>query len=198
MRRVKILSKSKLFVFATILLILASLFVALELTDTTHLFRNRTAKSGQIPVINYAQSPAKPPTDTAKISASTGAGTVSHSDMGSRSQPSSPTSAEPPKPPFGSFVSNHYPSLHGSPAPSKERSVCNTSPGAICTITFTNNGGIIKVLPEQTADSNGVAAWAWDVNQAGFTEGVWRVSVMASLNGKTVTTNDSIDLKVIQ
>src|SRR6202011_3279223 len=37
--------------------------------------------------------------------------------------------------PYGTFVSNHHPTLSGSPGPSEE-SVCNTTPGATCYIEF--------------------------------------------------------------
>jgi hypothetical protein len=97
--------------------------------------------------------------------------------------------------PYGSFVSNHRPNLDGSPAPSTEQSLCTTTPGATCTINFTN-GDVKKSLAAQKADSNGLVSWTWDINQAGFTEGTWDITVTASLNGKSEQAKDNIALEV--
>jgi len=97
--------------------------------------------------------------------------------------------------PSGAFVSNHHPNLSGSPAPSAEQSVCNTTPGAICYIEFTQ-GSTTKRLPAQTADANGAVYWTWDVKTNGFSVGSWQVTAVASLNGQTKTANDSLNLEV--
>ena len=99
--------------------------------------------------------------------------------------------------PSGTFVSNHHPNLSGTPAPSTEQSVCNTTPGAYCYIEFTN-GSQIKKLSSQMADSNGSVYWDWDVNSAGLSVGSWHITTVASLNGKTKSTSDSLDLVVQQ
>lgn len=98
-------------------------------------------------------------------------------------------------PPSGTFVSNHKPNLGGSPAPSSEQSVCNTTPGATCYIEF-KQGSIVKKLDSRVADSSGSVIWSWDVKQAGFTEGSWTISAITSLNGQTKTTTDSLALEV--
>lgn len=98
-------------------------------------------------------------------------------------------------PPSGTFVSNHKPNLSGSPAPSSEQSVCNTTPGATCYIEF-KQGDIVKKLDSRVADSSGSVIWSWDVKQAGFTEGSWTISAVTSLNGRTKTTTDSLPLEV--
>lgn len=99
------------------------------------------------------------------------------------------------KAPSGQFVSNHRPSLSGKSAPSKEQSVCNTTPGATCTIQFTKDG-FTKSLEAKTADSNGVAIWDWDVNEAGFTTGSWQIKATATLNSQTLSSQDSLALEV--
>lgn len=97
--------------------------------------------------------------------------------------------------PSGTFVSNHWPSLSGTSAPSTEQSICITSPGAQCYIEFTKNG-ITKKLDSLTADSNGNVYWSWDVKQAGFTQGSWTIRATASLNGQTKATSDSLTFEV--
>lgn len=98
-------------------------------------------------------------------------------------------------PPSGTFVSNHRPNLDGSPAPSKVQSVCNTSPGAACYIEFKGPGGI-KKLPTRTAGDDGSTIWTWDIKVAGFSEGAWTVTAVASLNGRTKNTTDPIKFEV--
>lgn len=99
--------------------------------------------------------------------------------------------------PSGDFVSNHHPNLSGSPAPNTMTSVCNTTPGATCKITFTMDG-ITKQLPSKTADSNGTAYWSWKLQEIGLTAGSWKVQAIASLNGNTKTATDALDLVVSQ
>lgn len=107
----------------------------------------------------------------------------------------SPDSTSSPLAPFGTFISNHKPNLGGSPAPSQEQSVCNTTPGATCYIQFTK-AGIIKTLGSQKTDNNGSTVWNWDINKAGFSAGSWEVTAFATLNGQTATTKDPLALEV--
>ena len=88
--------------------------------------------------------------------------------------------------PFGSFVSNHNPSLSNS-SKSYELSTCETTPGASCYIEFTNSAGHNIVLPAQTANSQGVVSWGWSVSSKGFTIGSWSITAVATLNGQTKT-----------
>ncbi|MBI3624229.1 hypothetical protein HY218_01205 [Candidatus Saccharibacteria bacterium] len=97
--------------------------------------------------------------------------------------------------PSGTFVSNHHPNISGSPAPSTEQSVCNTSPGARCTITFTK-GNSTKSLNSQVADATGATYWTWDVKDAGFTPGSWQITAVATLGDQTLSTSDSLTLEV--
>lgn len=94
--------------------------------------------------------------------------------------------------PFGSFVSNHKP---GNGTPTAEESICNTTAGATCYIQFTK-GGVTKKLAAQTVDNSGSTIWSWDVKQAGLTTGSWQITAIASLNGKTQQTTDSVMLEV--
>lgn len=115
--------------------------------------------------------------------------------------PQSDKSAQPAVPattltaPTGTFVSNHRPSLSGSPLLRQEKSVCNTTPGATCYMLFMKDG-VAKQLATQTADNTGSTYWLWDVSQAGFTQGSWQITAVATLNGQTATANDSLPLEV--
>ncbi len=101
--------------------------------------------------------------------------------------------------PSGAFVSNHRPSLSGSGGvPSSEVSVCNTTPGATCTITFTNTGNnAVKTLASQKTDSNGAVYWSWDINTAGFSQGTWTIAATSSLNGQSLSAKDALNLEVL-
>lgn len=97
--------------------------------------------------------------------------------------------------PNGQFVSNHNPSLSGSKEMYSESSVCNTTPGATCFITFTM-GSTVKKLEAREANTNGAVFWEWDIKSAGLSEGTWTVTATATLNGSTKSTQDSQNLQV--
>jgi hypothetical protein len=169
-------------------LALIILLLALELTNTTHLFHK----------------PSVPPV----IPVTTGVPSSSNSTQASEQPPSgskdsAPTDSSSTKvnlplyAPYGDFVSNHHPNLSGQPAPSKESSVCNTTPGASCYIQLTK-GSVTTKLPTRVTDSKGTAYWTWDVKTAGLTTGDWTVKAVASLNGQTKTTQDPLQLTVSQ
>lgn len=99
--------------------------------------------------------------------------------------------------PTGDFVSNHHPNLSGSPAPNSMSSVCDTTPGASCKITFTKDG-VTKSLASQTTDANGSTYWYWKLQDIGLTTGSWKVQAIASLNSQTKSASDAMDLVVAQ
>jgi len=100
--------------------------------------------------------------------------------------------------PYGTFVSNHRPSLSGANnIPGSELSTCTTTPGATCYIKFTK-GDQTRKLPSQNADGSGSTNWHWDVSQAGLSEGTWDITAVATLNGQTKSTNDAFKLEVQQ
>ncbi|MEK7594274.1 MAG: hypothetical protein AAB436_01385 [Patescibacteria group bacterium] len=96
--------------------------------------------------------------------------------------------------PSGTFVSNHHPSLSSSET-AQEQSVCNTTVGATCEIRFTR-GSETKKLEAKTTDSNGSVYWSWEVGTAGLGTGSWQITAYATLNGKTLSSSDSINLEV--
>jgi beta-lactamase superfamily II metal-dependent hydrolase len=63
-----------------------------------------------------------------------------------------------------------------------------TVPGATCKITVYYKSGpsTAKGLSPQTADENGNCSWSWTVASR-TTPGTWRIVVMATLNGKSIT-----------
>lgn len=106
-----------------------------------------------------------------------------------------PQSSVAPKEPTGAFVSNHRPSMGASPKLVQVQSTCNTTPGATCTITFTKDS-LIRTLPAKPADSNGNVFWSWSTKDAKLTQGVWKITATAKLNGHTKTAADVINLEV--
>ncbi len=187
-RNVRFSSRSKIVVIIDMLAFVAILITVLEVTNVTNFF-HRTAKSGTIPVV-----PAASVKSTKKTDGSSQPTSQKPNSVGTPvTVPAS--DSRTPATPYGSFVSNHHPNLSGSPAPSTEQSVCTTTPGASCYIQFTQNG-VVKKLASQVADSNGLTAWTWDVNQAGFTEGTWEITVVATINDQSKSAKDSMALVV--
>lgn len=122
------------------------------------------------------------------------------SGIGISKEPSTPAKLEQnvtPKTPVGVFVSNHHPNLSGTPAPNTINSTCSTTPGAFCTITFTQ-GNLVKSLPQQQTDSSGNTEWNWSLQQIGLTSGSWNISATASNGNLTSSTSDATHLEVQQ
>lgn len=98
--------------------------------------------------------------------------------------------------PTGNFVSNHRPNLSGSPAPNVLTSVCNTTPGAYCQISFSMNG-ITKDLPKEKTDSGGAAYWNnWSIQNIGLQVGSWKITAIATLSGQSKTASDPMLLVI--
>lgn len=104
-------------------------------------------------------------------------------------------SATKPMTPTGGFVSNHRPNLSGSPAPNAMNSICQTTPGASCTIRFTMNGET-KSLPSKTTGADGYASWDWKLQDLGITEGTWSVEAVATTSGGNTSATDATNLEV--
>jgi hypothetical protein len=93
--------------------------------------------------------------------------------------------------PSGDFVSAHHVSLSTTIA-----SVCNTTPAASCSITFTN-GSLTKSLPATTVDSNGAAYWDnWTPEGIGLTAGTWQIQAVATLGDQSKNASDASSLVV--
>lgn len=178
-----------------IVLALVTIFVillALELSNTTHLFHNsKNTQSGPTSTIDTKDGTISP-------NSTSGPNKTQNAQSGG-SQLSTGGSTNngnvSPRAPSGNFVSNHYPNLSGSPAPNQMQSTCNTTPNARCQIIFTN-GGITKSLPAQTADKEGAVYWSWKLQDIGLTAGTWHIQAVASLDGQTQTVDDALNLGI--
>lgn len=168
----------------------------LEISGVTHFFHNKKAVSGIIPATSTASSSNGQAAGSGSEPGNSKPAPAANGNQKSNVSSSDSSVTLLLKAPYGTFVSNHHPSLSGSNGvPSSMQSTCLTTPGAKCYMTFTNSG-VTKTLQVQAADENGAVFWDWDVKTAGFTEGSWAVSATASLNGQSLTTKDSLNLEV--
>lgn len=184
-----------IFLLPGFVLLALVIFAGLELLGVTRVFHKNNS-----PVTHIIGKP-----DTA------GGGTQ-NSQKGEAAPATSSNSSSTPQPgdnksntdgtttvllaPSGNFVSNHHPNLGGSPAPDTMTSVCDTTPGATCTITFIKDG-ITKTLSAQSTDRSGSAFWNnWSLAVIGLTAGSWKVQAVAMLDGQTKTTTDPMSLEV--
>lgn len=95
--------------------------------------------------------------------------------------------------PSGTFVSSHQISLSSA---SVVESTCNTTPGAKCSISFTDKNGVVRYLPEELADKNGTAFWSWSPSDAQLTTGTWKIKAIAKAGSQTKTASDPRSLEV--
>jgi len=169
--------------------LLVVIFALLELTNTTHILHKDKSKvssgnaSGQYGTNNNP-----------------GPGTLNKTQQGIT--PQVPVQTKDSKQatthvadllqPTGNFVSAHK----NVPSTTSLSSVCNTTSGATCQITFTN-GSVVKSLSSQTTDSTGAAYWnSWKPSDLGLTSGSWQVQAVAILNGQTKTSTDAMNLEI--
>lgn len=186
-------SKKLLFTALGIVLLAALILTALEMTNTTHLFHKQPS------AITASQDTkgevAQPNNSSANNAAS------SNSDQttqpGDNKSNSNTPISETLKDPTGEFVSNHHPNLSGSPAPNSMSSVCTTTPGATCQITFIKDG-VTKSLEAQMTDRGGSVYWNWKIQDIGLSAGSWQVQAVASQSGKIKTTTDPLALEIAQ
>jgi hypothetical protein len=97
--------------------------------------------------------------------------------------------------PSGNFVSNYAPSLSATGAKEQIQSVCNTTPGATCTISFSKDG-TTKSLEKRVTDKGGSSYWTWTLKDIGLTAGNWKITATAELNGHQTSTTDTLPLEV--
>lgn len=191
---------------ATVVLI-ALVVTGLEVTNTTHIFHSAPLAKK---IVISTTSPKKTTTTTTTPATSNTSPNIpvpattptSSKDTvdGSSSTPATTTTTTTTAAlmaPEGTFVSNHEPDISGNPYPNTEASVCTTTPGATCGMTFTM-GDITRTLPTQTVDGSGSTSWSWSVTGGtnGFSPGKWQISVTATLNGQTKTVQDPTPLTV--
>jgi len=178
-----------------LLVVLAALVLTtLELTNTTHIFHKK-ARPATVSGSTYTKG--EPSQSSANSSTTSSGNTGGNSVPPSSDQKNGgdTSSSAVLTVPIGNFVSNHHPNLSGSPAPNTESSVCTTTPGASCKITFTKDG-VTKSLALETTDNGGSAYWTWKLQDIGLTVGSWQVQAIALLNGQTKTASDAMSLDV--
>jgi hypothetical protein len=130
---------------------------------------------------------------TGTINVSPGSNSIApSSETNNNSKDVGPSKTAGPDTPSGNFVSSHKVSLA---AGGNIASTCNTTPGANCSIIF-SNGTITKALPARMADAGGAAYWNWQVSDLGLTVGTWQIKASASLNGQEAESSDALDLVV--
>lgn len=175
---------------------ISAIVIAIVLVGTVvsfMLLKHSGHTSSEIPVTEPASSQAASSSD----GANSDTGTKPDSSQKTPSAtPSTTDKTGAPAKPYGTFVSNHRPSLtNKNGVPADEESVCQGTPGATCSIVFTK-GGATKSLPQKTLDSSGTASWDWNIVDAGFTQGSWQIKAISTLNGKTAEATDSLALEV--
>lgn len=185
-RKPSTLRKQVLFI-VTFLCVLIGVVAILDVTNVTHFFHKDTKKYIDTPTTGGSSA------NEQKGEPSTGnnSGSQPTDNKGSSNDGSVFLLT-----PAGDFVSNHNPGSNGSPL--SESSVCTTTPGATCQITFTKDG-VTKLLPAQVTDQGGSSYWNnWTLQQYGLTPGSWQIKAVATLNGQTKTATDAINLTVPQ
>lgn len=96
--------------------------------------------------------------------------------------------------PSGSFVSSYSISFSKSKGDNIE-SLCNTTPGATCTIQLKKDG-VIRTLGPTTANERGNATWNWTLQELNVTPGSWQIVVTAKLDNQTKSVTNLQNLEV--
>ena len=110
--------------------------------------------------------------------------------------PTTVTGADRLREPSGTFLSSHRLSLSGNDGPATARSVCHTTAGATCEITFSKNGMNVSLAAKE-ADGGGVTTWDWSPGAMTMDAGRWDVVVTARLDGAEKSVTDPIGLEVV-
>lgn len=92
--------------------------------------------------------------------------------------------------PEGNFVSSHRANMT-----STIESVCTTTSGASCDISFTKDG-VTKTLGRKDVNNAGAASWIWTPASIGLTPGSWAITATAQLGGAQAPSKDPINLEV--
>jgi hypothetical protein len=169
------------------LVIVLLVILALELTNTTHIFHKRS--SVQEPFLPTASQETKgePTTITQPSDKQQTSNSPATSPGDNKGTPAVTTSLVTPS---GNLVSNHRASLSSS-----QSSTCTTSAGASCQIIFIKDS-VTKSLTAQITDRAGTAYWTWTPQYVGLSSGTWTIQATATLSGQTKTTMDALTLEL--
>lgn len=176
----------KLSWLAVTIAVIATVVAALELTNMTYWFHDKPAP---YTASEYTKGDNAMGTDAGNTSSGLDSGSSSPSADDDKTTGSAGTTLVIPS---GNFVSSHHVS-----ASSNLLSTCNTTPGAICTITLTKESSV-KSLPAKTIDRGGAAYWDWQPSDIGLTAGQWSITATATLNGQSLKGEDVMPLIVSQ
>jgi hypothetical protein len=187
-------SRKRLLMLLIGLLVVILLVTLLEKTNTTHFFHTPVSATQTANQATKGEPASGQQPSATASSSSTSNGTMGdNNDKNNVSgQTSNNVTLEKPN---GSFVSNYNPVLESVSGRNVMNSVCNTTPGATCKITFTKDN-IVKSLDARVTDKGGSAYWTWTLQDIGLTEGKWQIQAIASLNDQTQSTTDSLPLEV--
>ncbi|HSW66042.1 MAG TPA: hypothetical protein VLI54_02805 [Bacillota bacterium] len=177
-----------------LVIILAVLVVAAVVTSIVLLRHKPTTPKDTIHTTANSETKGEPQTSPASTPSQPNSSTPQSSEDASGQKPSQDgtTGQTSLVAPSGNFVSSHKADLSSVPS---LQSVCVTTPGASCYITFTQ-GSTTKSLATQTTDRGGAAYWTWKLQDIGITEGNWTITASATLNGETKTGTDALKLEV--
>jgi hypothetical protein len=192
-RKQTLLSKKVLIPSA--LIVVAIIFVVLELSHTTNMLKTTdTAKD-----LATASQETKGESDESSESTSTQGSNNSNGEPGdTKSSTGGDATSTSLLPPTGNFVSTHRTSLSNADGSGRITSVCNTTPGANCTISFTKDG-VVKTLAAQNTDRGGTTYWNnWSPADYGLTEGGWKITAKTTLGGNTQAAEDVMELLVVR
>jgi hypothetical protein len=180
-------SRKKFLIIAAIAVVVAALLAVWFWQKDDKSLDTQTASSN-------SQATKGEPSASEGTQSSGSTGGTDTSQPGDQKSESGGSSSQTLLAPSGNFVSNHHPGEGGSPT--SETSVCTTTPGATCKITFTKDG-VTKSLSVQSVDRGGSAYWnGWTPSDAGLSSGSWQVKAVATLNGQSESTTDAIELVV--
>jgi cytoskeletal protein RodZ len=186
-----------LWISGGVVIVVILVVATLEFTNTTHIFHHRK------PAVSASSETKGEPSDNrgSSSSVSTNSASPTPSDSTSpvpandndKTNGSTSDSTASLIAPSGDFVSAHHVQLDTALS-----SVCNTTPGANCKITFTN-GGTVKSLEQRTVDRGGSTYWDHITpRNIGLSAGTWKVQAVATLGNQTKTADDALTMEISQ
>ncbi len=174
------------------LAILAIVIIAISII--VYFKMNKSTKSSPITANQYTKGQTNNSKTKNGSSNSPSMATVKHSNSTSGSPVNNNQSNLALLSPSGNYVSNHNPGANNTP--STETSVCNTTPGATCQISF-NQGIVTKYLPTQITNQSGTTYWNnWNPQGIGLYAGKWTIKATSSLNGSSKSSYDAMQLTI--
>lgn len=93
--------------------------------------------------------------------------------------------------PQGNFVSNHRVGTSDT-----IESICNTTRGATCDISFTSSNAT-KSLGRKTVGQDGTASWIWTPASIGLSAGSWQINATATLGDAQNSSKDPRNLEIL-